>query len=119
MIIALPPTTARYLRLVSEADSGSWWSISELNLRNASNLGGTEPPGPGLISDEDRLPDKTPVVGYYNAGDGFAVVPWPVSGFDYTYRLPPTAAVTLAVRAGSSAPVADPLASAARTGGRR
>ena len=38
------------------------------------------------------------MIGYYNAGPTPAVVPWPIEGFDYTYRLPPTAAVTFAVR---------------------
>ena len=35
MIIALPETTARYVRISSGATSGSWWSIAELNLRHA------------------------------------------------------------------------------------
>lgn len=99
MIIALPPTTARYVRLVSEADSGSWWSIHELNLRRTAEASTTEPaePGDGLIADSTELSDGTQVIGYYNHGLSPAAVPWPVEGFEYGYRLPPTAAVTFAV----------------------
>jgi hypothetical protein len=114
MIIPLPPTSARYLRLVSEAEAGSWWSIHELNLRNAGGQARIESPGDTLITDDGRLTDGTPVVGYYNAGDSHVVVPWPVEGFEYSYRLPPTAAVTLAVAAGPVRSVSGPPA---RTGG--
>ncbi len=102
MIIALPPTTTRYLRLVSDASSGSWWSIHELNLRN-SVAGSEGLPGPGLIADSARLHGHR-VIGYYNAGTGPATVPWPVDGFGYAYRLPPTAAVTFVVLGGQPAP---------------
>jgi O-glycosyl hydrolase len=97
MIIALPPTTARYVRLVSEAEAGSWWSIHELNLRRSAGVTSAEPPGEGLVADSAELSDGTPVIGYFNAGQSPAVVPWPIEGFDYTYRLPPSAAVTFAV----------------------
>ncbi len=97
MIIALPPTTARYVRLVSDASSGSWWSIHELNLRNAPAADTGVRPGRQLIGDSDRLGDGSAVQGYYNAGSRDASVPWPVDGFGYTYRLPPRAAVTFVV----------------------
>ncbi|MGI8870801.1 MAG: hypothetical protein ACR2F6_18665 [Mycobacteriales bacterium] len=38
----------------------------------------------------------TRVIARYNRGRHDAVVAFPVSGFDYTYTLPPPAAVTLA-----------------------
>ncbi|HEY5788037.1 MAG TPA: discoidin domain-containing protein [Microlunatus sp.] len=97
MVIALPSTTARHLRLVSGATAGSWWSIHELNLRTVA--GSAEPgrPGAGLVAATGRLPDGTWVGGYYNAGSTAAEVPWPIDGFGYTYRLPPTAAVTFAL----------------------
>ena len=101
MIIALPPTRARYLRLVSEASAISWWTIYDLNLRNTPSPGQAQPPGQGLITDRATL-NRSRVIGYYNAGTSPAVVPWPVEGFDYTYRLPPTAAVTFAVIVRSS-----------------
>ena len=46
--------------------------------------------GKAFRSEED-------VIGYYNAGSEVATVPWPVDGWGYTYRLPPTAAVNFAV----------------------
>ncbi|HET9649758.1 MAG TPA: discoidin domain-containing protein [Microlunatus sp.] len=96
MTIPLPPTRARYLRLVSEAKSTSWWTIEDLQLRNTPNPGPVEPPGRDLISDEAQLHGTT-LTGYYNAGTTPAVAPWPVDTFPYTYRLPPTAAVTFGV----------------------
>ena len=35
MIISLPETKARYVRISSGTTSGSWWSVAELNLRLA------------------------------------------------------------------------------------
>ena len=102
MVIALPPTTTRYLRLVSDASSGSWWSIHELNLRNTT-AGSAGSAGGSLIADSARLHGHR-VIGYYNAGDAPATVPWPVDGFAYTYQLPPTAAVTFAVLGDEPAP---------------
>lgn len=99
MVIPLPPTTTRYLRIVSEASSGSWWSICELNLRTSS-AGATvraTPHGQTLIRASGVLSDGTAVTGVYNAGHSVAQVDFPVSGFGYSYWLPPTAAVTFAV----------------------
>ena len=103
MVIALPPTTARHLRLVSGATSGSWWSIHELNLRTVTGSADPVRPGAGLVRATGRLPDGTWVGGYYNAGSTAAEVPWPIDGFGYTYRLPPTAAVTFALPGSSPA----------------
>ena len=97
MVIALPSTTARYLRLVSGATAGSWWSIHELNLRTVAGSADPGPPGDGLVRATGRLPGGTWVGGYYNSGSTAAEVPWPINGFGYTYRLPPTAAVTFAL----------------------
>lgn len=94
MIIALPETTARYVRISSGGDSNSWWSITELNLRRAELSSGPGTAGRGLIRDSGSLGDGTQVVGYYNDGRMAQTVPWPVSGFGYEYRLPATAAVT-------------------------
>ncbi|HEY5843898.1 MAG TPA: discoidin domain-containing protein, partial [Mycobacterium sp.] len=96
MIIALPPTRARHVRLVSEADASTSWTIYDLNLRTMSSPGQVQPPGQSLITDSATLNGST-LIGYYNAGTSPAVVPWPIDGFDYTYRLPPTAAVTFTV----------------------
>jgi hypothetical protein len=99
MVIPLPPTTTRYLRIASEASSGSWWSINELNLRTSAG-GATvpvAPPGQRLVKASGVLSGGTSVTGVYNAGRQDALVDFPLSGFGFSYWLPPTAAVTLAV----------------------
>ncbi|MET1007028.1 MAG: discoidin domain-containing protein [Propionibacteriaceae bacterium] len=99
MVIPLPPTTTRYLRLVSEDTSGSWWSVSELNLRNstAATAPASQANHPKLKKDTAVLADGRQVTGVYNAGRRNATVVLPVAGFGYTYVLPPRAAVTFAV----------------------
>jgi glucosylceramidase len=97
MVIPLPPTTTRYLRIVSEASSGSWWSIHELNLRTTGGVAAPAVPGRRLIRASGTLADGTAVTGVYNAGRRDAAVDLPVDGFGYSYWLPPTAAVTFAV----------------------
>jgi hypothetical protein len=99
MVIPLPPTTTRYLRIVSEASSGSWWSIHELNLRTST--GGAAPATPHgqkLVRASGTLSDGTAVTAVYNKGRHDAQVDFPVTGFGYSYWLPSTAAVTFAVR---------------------
>jgi hypothetical protein len=99
MVIPLPPTTTRYLRIACEASSGSWWSVNELNLRTSAT-GATAPPaspGQRLVTAAGALPGGTAVTGVYNAGGKEARVDFPVSGFGFSYWLPPTAAVTFAV----------------------
>jgi hypothetical protein len=107
MTIALPPTTARHLRLVSEGTAGSRWSIAELNLLLAPPAA-EEPGGAGLVSDSGRLPDGTPVSGHYNQGPDASTVAWPMRGFGYTYRLPARAAVTFAELGGAPADPVEP-----------
>ena len=97
-VIALPPTTARYLRIVSTASSGSWWSIHELNLRTSAPADAVTADGGQLRRASGVLADGTRVTGVYNAGDAPAQVQLPVDGFGYAYWLPPTAAATFAVR---------------------
>ena len=99
MTIPLPTTTARYVRLVSEASSGSWWSITELNIGVAA--GSTSGDSGHLRTATATLADgpadgPAQVTARYNAGDAAATVAFPLPGFDYTYSLPPTAAVTFA-----------------------
>jgi len=99
MVIPLPPTTTRHLRIVSEASSGSWWSINELNLRTSTaraSVPATQG-GQTLVRASGDLSDGTAVTGVYNAGRKDAQVDFPVSGFGYSYWLPPTAAVTFGV----------------------
>lgn len=95
--VALPRTTARYLRIVSTESSGSWWSVAELNLREASGTVRQTSRGT-LRRDSARLPDGTRVQAALNAGRSTARVAIPVAGFDYRYTLPAGAAVTFAER---------------------
>jgi O-glycosyl hydrolase len=98
IVIPLPPTTTRHLRIVSGASSGNWWSISELNLRTTTAGAQAAPSAqPALIKDTGVLFDGTAITGAYNGGSQDAPVDFPMSGFGYTYWLPPTAAVTFAV----------------------
>jgi len=99
MVIPLPPTTTRHLRILSEASSGNWWSIHELNLRTstAGAVVPATPRGQRLVRASGVLSDGTAVTGVYNAGRQDAQVDFPVSGFGYSYWLPSTAAVTFAV----------------------
>jgi len=99
MTIPLPTTTARFIRLVSLASSGSWWSITELNVGVAP--GATSGDSGHLRTATATLangPDGRPaqVTARYNAGNAAATVAFPLPGFNYAYTLPPTAAVTFA-----------------------
>ena len=86
MIIALPETTARYVRISSGASSGSWWSIAELNLRHADLATTPGPVGRDLIRDSDVLTDGSRVVGYYN--DGRRIAERALAGHRFRLRLP-------------------------------
>jgi O-glycosyl hydrolase len=99
MIIPLPTTTARFIKLVSLGSSGNWWSITELNVGVAP--GSTSGDSGSLRTATATLPSgpgggPTQITARYNAGNTAATVAFPLSGFDYTYSLPPTAAVTFA-----------------------
>jgi O-glycosyl hydrolase len=94
MIIALPATTARYVRISSGTTSGSWWSVAELKLRRAGVTSSPGQVGRDLVRDSATLADGSRVIGYYNDGRRPQNVPWPVTGFGYDYRLPSTAAAT-------------------------
>ncbi|MBO0824194.1 MAG: discoidin domain-containing protein [Actinobacteria bacterium] len=99
MTIPLPTTTARFVRLVSEASSGSWWSITELNI--GVSAGSTSSDSGDLRTATATFPNgpagvPAQIEARYNAGDAAATVAFPLAGFDYAYTLPPTAAVTFA-----------------------
>src|SRR5262249_12948587 len=93
MTFPLPRTTARFVRLVSEASSGSWWSIGELNIGVAA--GSTSGDSGHLRTATATLANgpaggPTQVTARYNAGNTAATVAFPLPGFNYTYSLPPT-----------------------------
>ncbi len=98
MTIPLPTTTARFIKLVSLASSGSWWSITELNVGVAPGATSGDSGNLRTASTTIHGPDGVPaqVTSRYNAGNGAATVAFPLPGFNYAYALPPTAAVTFA-----------------------
>ena len=99
--IVLPPTTTRYLRIVQEGTSGSWWSIHELNLTKSSGTtasGSTSSvslPHVRRGSDRGRLTDGTRLLGIA-AGRHGSTLPLTLGGAHYRYTMPADAAVTFA-----------------------
>ncbi|MDQ0716780.1 O-glycosyl hydrolase [Streptomyces luteogriseus] len=98
--ILLPTTTARYIRVVNKASSGSWWSIHDVSVF-ASDGKTTSPPATsaGLQRKNATLPDGTKLQVSYNSGSGAATFDVPWGGTTYSYRLPPGAAAILTTRA--------------------
>jgi glucosylceramidase len=97
--ILLPTTTARYIRVVNKASSGSWWSIHDVSVfAPAGNT--TSPPatGAGLQRKNTTLPDGTKLQVTYNSGSGAATFDVPWGGTTYSYRLPAGAATILTTR---------------------
>ncbi|WP_330285892.1 discoidin domain-containing protein [Streptomyces sp. NBC_00576] len=96
----LPTTTARYIRVVNKASSGSWWSIHDVSVF-ASDGRTTSPPATstGLQRKNATLPDGTKLQVTYNSGSGAATFDVPWGGTTYSYRLPAGAAAILTTRA--------------------
>ncbi|MEU1106832.1 discoidin domain-containing protein [Streptomyces tibetensis] len=98
--ILLPTTTtARYIRVVNKASSGSWWSIHDISVF-ASDGNTTSPPATsaGLQRKNRTLPDGTRLQVTYNSGSGAATFDAPWGGTTYSYRLPAGAATILTTR---------------------
>ncbi|PPS72500.1 MULTISPECIES: discoidin domain-containing protein [Streptomyces] len=97
--ILLPTTTARYIRVVNKANSGSWWSIHDVSVF-ASDGKTTSPPAtsPGLQRKNATLPDGTKLQVTYNSGSEAATFDVPWGGTTYSYRLPAGAAAILTTR---------------------
>ncbi|MDX3692288.1 discoidin domain-containing protein [Streptomyces europaeiscabiei] len=97
--ILLPTTTARYIRVVNKASSGSWWSIHDVSVF-ASDGRTTSPPATsaGLQRKNATLPDGTKLRVTYNSGSGAATFDVPWGGTTYSYRLPAGAAAILTTR---------------------
>ncbi|MFJ4978426.1 discoidin domain-containing protein [Streptomyces coeruleorubidus] len=97
--ILLPTTTARYIRVVNRASSGSWWSIHDVSVL-ASDGKTTSPPATsaGLQRENATLPDGTKLRVTYNSGSGAATFDVPWGGSTYSYRLPAGAAAILTTR---------------------
>ncbi|MDX2938412.1 discoidin domain-containing protein [Streptomyces ipomoeae] len=97
--ILLPTTTARYIRVVNKASSGSWWSIHDVSVL-APDGKNTEATGTdtGLQRKEATLPDGTQLQVAYNSGTRAAVFDVPWGSTTYSYRLPAGAAAIFTSR---------------------
>ncbi|MFI7015935.1 discoidin domain-containing protein [Streptomyces sp. NPDC050164] len=97
--ILLPTTTARYIRVVNKASSGSWWSIHDVSVLTSDGKT-TSPPATsaGLQRKNATLPDGTKLQVTYNSGSGAATFDVPWGGTTYSYRLPAGAAAILTTR---------------------
>jgi hypothetical protein len=97
--ILLPTTTARYIRVVNKANSGSWWSIHDLSVLSLdgkviSNADVTK----GVQRKSAQLPDGTRLSAAYNSGSGTAAFDFRWGGTTYSYRLPAGAAAIFTTR---------------------
>ncbi|MGI5429619.1 discoidin domain-containing protein [Streptomyces sp. CA-179760] len=97
--IQLPTTTARYIRVVNKASSGSWWSIHDVSVfapdGKTTQAKGTST---GLQRKGATLPDGTRLQVAYNSGTGTAVFDVPWGSTTYSYRLPAGAAAIFTAR---------------------
>jgi O-glycosyl hydrolase len=104
--ILLPPVTARFIRLVNQGSSGSWWSIHELNILAPSAAAAVPGPaaagGPGGGGGVQRttatMPDGTQLEVVYNSGHAVATFPVRWADTTYTYSLPVGAAAIFSTR---------------------
>ena len=97
--IQLPTTTARYIRVVNKASSGSWWSIHDVSvLAPDGKTTATTGSDTGVQRKSATLPDGTQLQVAYNSGSGTATfdVPWGVTS--YSYQLPAGAAAIFTKR---------------------
>jgi O-glycosyl hydrolase len=98
--ILVPPVTSRYVRIVNQGSSGSWWSIHELNILAPD--ASTDATSDGIVLRQTAtLFDGTALDVAYNPGTSaasFAVL-W--GDTSYTYRLPGGAAVVFTTRPAS------------------
>lgn len=94
-----PTVEARYLRIVNDSSSGSWWSIHELNLFGHAGTtaarGATQADSANLQHRKAELPDGTQVHAIYNAGRTVAEFDVEFGSATYTYALPGSAAAVL------------------------
>jgi O-glycosyl hydrolase len=97
--ILLPTTTARYIRVVNKASSGSWWSIHDVSVFVSDGKTASPPAtSAGLQRKNATLPDGTKLQVTYNSGSGAATFDVPWGGTTYSYRLPAGAAAILTTR---------------------
>ncbi|KUO19917.1 discoidin domain-containing protein [Streptomyces dysideae] len=97
--IQLPTTTARYIRVVNKASSGSWWSIHDVSVLapdgKAASHAETDN---GIQRKGAELPDGTRLTAVYNSGSGPATFDVPWGSTTYSYRLPAGGAAIFTTR---------------------
>ncbi|GIH17152.1 discoidin domain-containing protein [Rugosimonospora africana] len=97
--ILTPPVTARFVRVVNQANSGSWWSIHELNVfAPGPTTTAAAGSGSGVQRKTATLPDGTQLLVVYNPGHAVASFPVAWGATTYTYRLPAGAAAIFSTR---------------------
>jgi hypothetical protein len=97
--ILLPTTTARYIRVVNKAGSGSWWSLHDVSvLAPDGRATSTADSNSGLQRRNVGLPDGTQLQVTYNSGGGSATFDVPWGSTTYSYRLPAGAAAIFSTR---------------------
>ncbi|WP_345008751.1 discoidin domain-containing protein [Streptomyces shaanxiensis] len=87
----LLPTTARYIRVVNEVSSGSWWSLHDVSvLAPEGRTTSPDATSDGLQRKNAPLPNGTQLQVTYNSGGGAATFDIPWGDTTYSYRLPAT-----------------------------
>ncbi|MDQ0688806.1 O-glycosyl hydrolase [Streptomyces achromogenes] len=97
--IQLPTTTARYVRVVNKASSGSWWSMHDVSVlapdgQATSSASATN----GVQRKSAALPDGTRLTAVYNSGPSTATFDVPWGSTTFSYRLPVGAAAIFITR---------------------
>jgi O-glycosyl hydrolase len=97
--ILIPPVTGRYIRLVNQGSSGSWWSIHELRVDAPGDPTPVPPASDlGVQRKTATLPDGTQLLVAYNSGSTVATFDVLWGDVTYTYRLPAGAAAIFTTR---------------------
>jgi hypothetical protein len=96
--IQVPPVTGRFIRLVNQGNSGSWWSIHELTVQAPGGPAPTTGQSGEVQRRTAQLPDGTRLNVVYNSGSRPATFDVLWGSATYTYRLPVGAAVIFTSR---------------------
>jgi hypothetical protein len=99
--ILVPQVTGRYIRVVNNGSSGSWWSIHELNVLAPAGPANVETGSDSSVQRKTAvLPDGTQLLLVYNSGRSVATFDVPWGDTTYAYRLPAGAAAIFTTRQG-------------------
>ena len=104
--VQLAPTSARYVRILNHSNSGSWWSVHEVDvLRTITD---TSPPAGTLLTAEAALGSEMSLRGWFNASDVGQQFVTRLGSVTFTGELPPQGAFTLAHEGSDSADAPSP-----------